>query len=124
MQVKKLHLAAAAAVVASGCSTMTPANDPVALRITDMEARLIRIERVVENQSLVQLSSDLDRLRSETAALRGELETLRFEAENNANRQRELYGDVDRRLQSLETAPRAFEAPPQSSPTFNAPAAP
>jgi tol-pal system protein YbgF len=110
---KNLHVAAAVTVLATGCSTLTPAEDPVALRMTDLEARLIRIERVVENQSLVQLASDLDRLRSETAALRGELETLRFEAENNATRQRELYADVDQRLQTLETA-RAFSPPPSS----------
>ena len=119
--VKNLHLAAAVAVLASGCSTLTPAEDPVALRMTDIEARLIRIERVVENQSLVQLASELDRLRSETAALRGELETLRFETENSDSRQRELYVDVDRRLQSLETAPRAFEPPPSAPPAFGAP---
>src|SRR5262245_32477367 len=88
----------------------------------DLEARVIRIERVVENQSLVQLSSEIERLRSETTALRGELETLRFESENSDSRQRELYGDVDRRLQSLESGPRAFEPPP-ATPGFNAPAA-
>ena len=71
--------------------------------MTDLEARLIRIERVVENQSLVQLASELETLRSETTALRGELETLRFETENSDSRQRELYVDVDRRLQTLET---------------------
>jgi tol-pal system protein YbgF len=108
--------------VASGCSTLSPTEDPVALRITDMEARLIRIERVVENQSLVELSSELERLRSETTALRGELETLRFETENSDSRQRELYVDVDRRLQSLESAPRGFDSAP-SSPSFSAPAA-
>ena len=110
-------------MVASGCSTLSPAEDPVALRITDMEARLMRIERVVENQSLVELSSELERLRSETTALRGELETLRFETENSDSRQRELYVDVDRRLQSLESTPRAFEPAPPSSSSFGAPAA-
>jgi tol-pal system protein YbgF len=115
-----LHLAVAAAILASGCSTMTPADDPVALRVTDMEARLIRIERIVENQSLVQLASELETLRSETTALRGELETLRFETENSDSRQRELYVDVDRRLQSLETTPRAFEPPP-AAPSLGAP---
>ena len=118
---KKFHFALAAALFATGCSTLSPAEDPVALRMTDIEARLIRIERVVENQSLVQLSSEVERLRSETAALRGEIETLRFETENSDSRQRELYVDVDRRLQSLETAPRAFEPPP-SAPPFGAPA--
>jgi tol-pal system protein YbgF len=91
---------------------LSPAEDPVALRMQDLEARLIRIERVVENQSLVELSSELERLRSETTALRGEIETLRFESENSDSRQRELYVDVDRRLQSLESGPRAFEPPP------------
>jgi tol-pal system protein YbgF len=120
--VKNLPLAAAAAILAGGCSTLSPTEDPVALRITDMEARLIRIERVVENQSLVQLAGELDRLRSESAALRGELETLRFETQNSDSRQRELYVDIDRRLQTLETAPRAFEPRPSSPPAFGAPA--
>ena len=119
---KKLHIAVAAAILASGCSSLSPSEDPVALRMQDLEARLIRIERVVENQSLVQLSSEVERLRSETTALRGEIETLRFETENSDSRQRELYVDVDRRLQSLESEPRAFEPPP-SSPPFGAPAA-
>ena len=120
---KSLHLSLAAAILASGCSTLSPAEDPAALRMTDLEARLIRIERVVENQSLVQLASELELLRSETTALRGEIETLRFETENSDSRQRELYVDVDRRLQSLETSPRAFEPPPSSAPSFGAPAA-
>lgn len=113
---KTKHLALAVAVLASACSTLTPEQDPVALRMTDLEARVIRIERVVENQSLVQLASELESLRSETAALRGELETLRFETENSDDRQRELYVDVDRRLQALETAPRAFTPPPSAPP--------
>jgi tol-pal system protein YbgF len=120
--VKKIHIPVAAAVLATGCSTLSPTEDPVALRVQDLEARLIRIERVVENQSLVQLSSEIERLRSETTALRGELETLRFETENSDSRQRELYVDVDRRLQALETAPQASNAPP-ASPAFGAPSA-
>jgi tol-pal system protein YbgF len=121
--VKTLHWTVAGAILASGCSTLSPAEDPTALRMTDIEARLIRMERVVENQSLVELSSEVERLRSETTALRGEIETLRFETENSDSRQRELYVDVDRRLQSLETGPRAFEPPPPSDPSFGAPAA-
>jgi tol-pal system protein YbgF len=114
--VKKIHISVAAAILASGCSSLSPTEDPVALRMQDLEARLIRVERVVENQSLVQLSSEVERLRSETAALRGEIETLRFESENSDSRQRELYADVDRRLQSLETSPQGFSAPPPSGP--------
>jgi tol-pal system protein YbgF len=101
------------AVAAVGCSTLTPSEDPVYLKMTDLEARVIRIERVVENQSLIQLASELDQLRAETTQLRGDIETLRFETENSDNRQRELYVDVDRRLQSLEQQQqRAFTPPP------------
>jgi tol-pal system protein YbgF len=121
--VKSFHLALAVPILVSGCSSLSPVEDPTALRLTDLEARVIRIERVVENQSLVQLASELEMLRTETTALRGEIETLRFETENSDDRQRELYVDVDRRLQSLETSPRAFEPPPSSAPSFGAPAA-
>jgi tol-pal system protein YbgF len=114
--VKSLHFSLTAAILASGCSSLSPTEDPAALRMTDLEARVIRMERVVENQSLVQLASEVEMLRSETTALRGEIETLRFETENSDARQRELYVDVDRRLQALETSPRAFEPPPSSGP--------
>lgn len=107
----KLRWPLAAVVLAAGCSSLSPSEDPVALRITDIEARLIRLERVVENQSLAELVSELERLRSESAALRGELETLRFETENSDSRQRELYVDLDRRLNGLESAPRSFSPP-------------
>ena len=118
---KNFHLPVAAAVLATGCSSLSPTEDPAALRMTDLEARLIRIERVVENQSLVQLASELDRLRSEATALRGELETLRFETENSDSRQRELYVDVDRRLQTLETQRAYTPPPPAATPSFGAP---
>ena len=120
---KPLHFVVAAAVLGSGCSTLSPAEDPVALRMQDLEARVIRMERVAENQSLVELSSEVERLRAETTALRGEIETLRYETEQSDARQRELYVDVDRRLQGLESAgARTFEPPP-STPAFGAPAA-
>lgn len=103
-----LSLGAVFVVALAGCSTITPADDPMYLRLTDLEARLIRIERVVNNESLIRLAGEVEQLRSETQSLRGEVETLLFETENAATRQRELYLDIDRRLQSLEqTRPRA-----------------
>jgi len=106
-------LAAAAGIALAGCATTTPAQDPVLLRLTDMEARLIRIERVIDNQSLVELSTLVDQLQAETQSLRGDIETLRFESENANNRQRQLYVDVDQRLQGLEHGQaRILEPPP------------
>jgi tol-pal system protein YbgF len=114
----------AAVVLAAGCSSLTPSEDPVALRMTDIEARLIRIERVVENQSLAELVGEIERLRSESAALRGEIETLRFETENSDSRQRELYVDLDRRINGLESSPRSFDAQPPVADTAPADAPP
>ena len=81
--------APAAAVALAACTTTPPAQDPVLLRLTDMEARLIRMERVIENQSLIELANQLDQLQSQTQELRGQIETLRFESENSDTRQRD-----------------------------------
>ena len=88
----------------AGCSSLTPADDPVYLRLTDVEARLIRIERVVENESLIELANQIAQLRAETQSLRGDIETLQFSNEGAAERQQALYGDLDARLQALEAA--------------------
>lgn len=111
----------AAFVLLAGCSTLRPEDDPVNLKLTDLEARVIRIEKVVQNQSLIQLATDLQQLQSETKALRGDIDTLRHDTENDASRQRELYVDVDRRLQALEQAERAAaNTPPAGQGAFPA----
>jgi tol-pal system protein YbgF len=108
---KSLSIPIAIAIAACG-HAVGAAENPVTLKLTDLEARVLRIERVVENQSLVQLASELDQLKEETKALRGDIEKLRYETESANARQRELYVDVDRRLQALESAPRQAAAPP------------
>ncbi|HEY8518597.1 MAG TPA: tol-pal system protein YbgF [Gammaproteobacteria bacterium] len=109
----------------AACSTMTPADDPLALKVTDLEARLIRMERVLQNESLIQLSTSIDQLRSDVQQLRGEVETLRFETENGAERQRDLYVDLDSRLQALEQAQaRTGFAPAPGQGAFSASGAP
>jgi len=104
--------APAAALALAACTTTPPAQDPVLLRLTDMEARLIRMERVIENQSLIELANQLDQLQSQTQELRGQIETLRFESENAGNRQRQLYLDVDQRLQAIEQNQARLSEPP------------
>jgi tol-pal system protein YbgF len=97
----------------AACSSLTPTDDPVYLRLTDVEARLMRIERVMENESLIAIAGEISSLRNDVQALRGEVETLAFEAESQATRQRDLYVDLDQRLAALEAAQgRAAAAPP------------
>ena len=111
--------------VLAGCTTTSLVDDPVYLRVQDIEARLIRIERVFNNDSLIELATNLQQLRSEMQSLRGEVETLRFETENAAERQRDLYLDIDQRLQSLEQARlRPAALPAGASPAAGAPGQP
>jgi tol-pal system protein YbgF len=126
---KNLQIALiSAAFVGCGYSAVLLAarDNPTDLKVADLEARLIRVERIMENQSLIQLSTEVEKLRSENQALRGELDKLRYDSTNSDNRQRELYVDLDRRLQSMEAAPHvaapqpAVVAPPVAT-SSNAP---
>jgi tol-pal system protein YbgF len=122
-----IALAAAAVAAVVGSSSLSARDDPVELKLTDLEARMIRIEKIVNNQSLIELANQLDQLRSETAALRGDIEQLRHDTDSSASRQKELYVDVDKRLQTLEQAERGASsfapAPTLQAPSSPAPAA-
>ncbi|MEL6869028.1 MAG: tol-pal system protein YbgF [Pseudomonadota bacterium] len=87
----------------AGCMTVPPEEDPVLLKLADIERRLERVERVVQNDSLVQLVARVDALSQDIDALRGQSESAGFETQKMAERQRELYRDLDERLQSIES---------------------
>src|SRR4051812_37172984 len=55
----KLSIAVAVAAVLAGCASTPPEEDPVQIKLNDLEARTGRIERVVSNQSLVQLAQNV-----------------------------------------------------------------
>ncbi len=97
-----------AAVGLSGCSTlMPPDEDPVLLKLNELERRLQTIERIVENQSLVQLTQQVDSLERRVDELQGRAETMQYSAEETADRQRQLYSDLDARIQSIERGVRS-----------------
>src|SRR3954447_20619247 len=66
----------ALAAVLAGCASTPPEEDPVQIKLNDLDARVARIERVVANQSLVQLAQSLDSVQDETRRLRGRIEEL------------------------------------------------
>ncbi|MBT8446950.1 MAG: tol-pal system protein YbgF [Gammaproteobacteria bacterium] len=88
----------------TGCATTTSREDPVAIKLANLESRLVVLERVMENQSLLELANQVQALQADVRALRGEVETLNFESEGARKRQRDLYLDVDRRLTDLESS--------------------
>lgn len=91
------------ALVISGCQLMKPpGEDPVLLRLDDIDRRLTAIERVVQNQSLVELTQEVARLERRTDELNGIAEQLAYDASTTGERQRNLYNDLDARLQAIE----------------------
>lgn len=95
-------LAASVAVLLSACMTTPPQEDPVLLKLADLERRLVAMERVVQNDSLVNLVASVDSMQQDLNTLRGQVEELSFASDSAAKRQRELYLDLDNRIQSLE----------------------
>jgi tol-pal system protein YbgF len=95
-------LALAAMVTVSGCALLPPEEDPVLIKLEDLERRLAAVERVLANGSLVELTVQSDQLQRQGAELQGRIETLEHDNENSVSRQRDLYADLDERLQALE----------------------
>lgn len=77
-------------------------DDPVAIKLNKLESQVEHIQRVTENRSLLQMADRMDQLEQQMRELRGQLEELKHEVDGTQQRQRELYMDIDRRLQSLE----------------------
>jgi len=61
--------------------------------------RIERLERIIQGQGLVSLLGRVDQLQNEVQRLNGENESLNHELESMKKRQRELYLDLDQRLQ-------------------------
>lgn len=109
-------LLAAAMALLSGCVTTPPEADPVVQKLSDLDSRLLRLERVLANQSLLDLSQRIEAAQAETRLLRGQLDELQHQVTQSQTQQREMYGDVDRRLAALEgnpsSAPASGATPP------------
>lgn len=112
---KPVAALALTAMLAAGCA-LPPEEDPVLLKLDELDQRVGAIERVVRNESLLQIATELELLREEVRELRGHTEALQHEAEGAATRQRDQYLDLDQRLQSLERRTRGGEPAPAASP--------
>ncbi len=92
----------AIAVAVAGCETTPAPDDPVMLKLNDMDARLTRIERVVSNNSLLDLSQRMDSMQSQIQVLRGRIDELENSSGRLSKQQRDLYADLDKRIARLE----------------------
>jgi len=86
-----------------GCELLTPPEeDPVYLKLTEVDNRLVRVERLIDNEGLMTLLTRLEETQRDVQALRNDIETLQHDVGQSSDRQRELYLDVDQRLQTIE----------------------
>jgi tol-pal system protein YbgF len=109
-----LALIAAAAAVLAGCASTPPEQDPVQIRLNDLDTRLARIEHLMTNQSLLQLANEIEALRADVRGMHDAADRLNNDFETARKRQHDLYADLDQRLKALEThapAPSAQAAP-------------
>ncbi|HSP00484.1 MAG TPA: tol-pal system protein YbgF [Thioalkalivibrio sp.] len=67
-----------------------------------LDARIERLERLMDNQTLMDMMRRLEALEQDVRALRGGTEANAHEIDTLRSRQRDLYLDVDRRLQAVE----------------------
>lgn len=79
-----------------------------------LRERLERIESALSNQGLLQMLQQLETLEQEIARLRGAAEEQNHALAQLKKRQRDMYADMDRRLQR-------FENPAETTPDANAP---
>jgi tol-pal system protein YbgF len=93
--------AAVVAALAAGCASTPAADDPIQLKLNDIDARVTRIERIISNQSLVELAQHLDQVQADVRQLRGRVEELEYNSEAMHKQQRNLYSDLDKRIAAL-----------------------
>jgi tol-pal system protein YbgF len=87
----------------SGCASTPPDEDPVQIKLKDLDTRLARIERVMANQSLLDVSNQLEALRSDVRAMHNDVDQLSNAVDAGRKQQRDMYTDLDQRLKNLES---------------------
>lgn len=111
-------LLATLVLVVSFTMPVGAADPATARRLMDIDARLKRLEGVLDNEVLLEMLQRIDNLQRELQAVRDATDRTAHELESVKARQRELYLDIDRRLWALET--RKLE--PEKDPSRPSPA--
>lgn len=77
-----------------------PVTEPTAENI---QKRLDKLEQLLQSQGLLDMLQQLDALQTEINQLRGNMEIQNHTLEQLGKKQQEIYIDLDRRLQRLES---------------------
>jgi tol-pal system protein YbgF len=99
----------AVGLVLTGCELMVaPEDNPTNIKLQELDNRMTRVERVIDNDSLGTLLTQIQALQKDTQGLRAQLEELQHEVEQANDRQRQLYLDLDQRLTALQSSAGAL----------------
>lgn len=107
-----LPVASLLAVLVSGCATdfggpisssSNTALSPQERRLQEVETKTAQLVRRMDSMNQTQMDQDLSRLRDEIRGLRGDVEKLRFDMDTRERSGKELFVNLDRRVQQLES---------------------
>ena len=76
--------------------SLTPVYEP---GINNIDERLEKIEKQLNNSALLEMLESLESLKTEINTLRGEIEVQGYTIDQLKQKQRDLYTDLDRRLE-------------------------
>ena len=83
-------------LLGAGCASTPPEEDPVQIKLNDLDGRVGRMERIAANQ--VQVAQRLDEIQNNLRELRGRVDELEHNNDALNKQQRDLYNDLDKRL--------------------------
>ncbi len=86
-----------------------PVYEPIT---QDLSGRLDRVEKILDNRALLDMLELLESLKTEVSALRGDIEVQTHTVEQLKQKQRDLYTDIDRRLQRIESNKTTVKSTP------------
>ena len=118
-----VRMVAVAAIGATlgGCATTPPEQDPVQIKLRDLDGRIERIERLMTNQGLLELANEMEALRGDVRGVHDSIDKTQNDQELGRKRLHDVYQDLDARIKALEAREAAA---PVAAPVAAAPDAP
>jgi tol-pal system protein YbgF len=107
------------AMLSLSAHSVSREKDPVWQQLTEIDGRVLRIERVINNQSLLDMAQRDDQLQQELNRLRGQLEELQHSVEVARVQFRDTVADLDRRVQALESSKSVSATSTSTEPSAN-----
>lgn len=104
-----------------GAANVLAAEDNSLVNLSDKQ-RIQRLERLMSSDVLREQTKTMQSLREEIASLREQIEQQDYELDSMKQRQRNLYLDMDRRINNAEAGSRNNAAAPVPPPNTSAPA--